>query len=188
MKKILACGTDQLILDFSAFSCPSVFHLDVGLCAGSPGGSGGTIQMGQTCPSYPRFSRPLTPVNCPLTWPYQIGRVSGAVTEGRAATASPSTTYNSHVFFPSPWCPHHRQLDGQLGKHQCSSTKWQERMSCHHNNHTQHYQPQSRLVEWKKSHWLEMLYFLIFCCHFHTWVRSDRCPKLPCLNVAENRK
>lgn len=147
MKKIPACVTHFHFL--CPFSCPSVFHLDVGLCTGSPGGSSGSVQMGQTCPGYPRFSGPLAAVDRPFSWPYQIGGVSGAATERRPATASPPTTHNSHVVLPGPRRSHHRQLDGQLGKQHCSSTKWQERMSCHHNNHIQHHQPQSWSVQWE---------------------------------------
>jgi len=103
--------------------------------------------MGQTCTSHPGFSGSLAPLDRPISRPYQVGGVSGAATEGRAAATGPSTARNSHVFLPGPRHPHHRQLDGQLGKQQWSRTQWQERGSCHHDHHIQHYKPQPRPVE-----------------------------------------
>lgn len=120
------------------------FHPDVGVCTGSLGGSSGTVQMGQTCPGYPRFSGTFAPVNCSFSWPHQIGRMSGAATEGRAAGASHSTTLHPHVFLPWPRCPYNRQLDGQLGEWQRNGPQQQEGRICLHNNYIQYHQPKSR--------------------------------------------
>lgn len=63
-------------LSFLFVSFGSVFHPDVGVCTGSPGGSSDLIQMGQTCSGHPRFSGTPSPFDCSISWPYQTRRMS----------------------------------------------------------------------------------------------------------------